>query len=52
MTEELTKDEADQRARELARRVMSKPYKKQEWPRQPKPARETKPKKVVAKPAS
>jgi len=33
----LTKEEVEQRARELARRVMSKPYQKQEWPRQPKP---------------
>lgn len=33
MAEELTKEEIEQQARELARRVMSKPYRKQEWPR-------------------
>lgn len=37
MEQELTPDEVDQRARELARRVMSQPYKPQEWPKKPKP---------------
>ena len=36
MAEELTKEEIDERARELARRVMSRPYEKQEWPRKSK----------------
>lgn len=30
---ELTKEEVERRAQELARRVMSKPYRKQEWPK-------------------
>ena len=34
--QELTKDEVDQRARELARRVMTTPPKPQEWPKKPK----------------
>ena len=38
MEHELTHEEVDQRARELARRVMSQPYKPQEWPKKPKPA--------------
>jgi hypothetical protein len=33
MAEELTKEEVERRAKELARRVMSKPYQKQEWPK-------------------
>jgi hypothetical protein len=33
---ELTKEEVDQRARALARRVMSTPAKPQEWPKKPK----------------
>ncbi len=41
-TNEPTKDEIDQRARELARRVMSQPYAKQEWPKKQKPDGEAK----------
>jgi hypothetical protein len=36
MEEELTKEEIDRRARELARRVMSTPYQKPSWPRRGK----------------
>jgi hypothetical protein len=36
MPEELTKEEIERRARELAWRVMGNPYVKQEWPRKPK----------------
>ena len=37
-SDDLSPEEVDQRARELARRVMSQPYKPQEWPKKPKPA--------------
>jgi hypothetical protein len=37
MEEELTKEEIDRRAQELARKVMSTPYQKQEWPGKSKP---------------
>ncbi len=36
MEEELTKEEIDRRARELARRVMAKPPQPREWPKKPK----------------
>jgi hypothetical protein len=36
--DELTPEEVDRRARELAQRVMSQPYKPQEWPKKPRPA--------------
>jgi hypothetical protein len=34
--QERSKEEVDQRAQELARRLMSKPYEKQEWPKKPR----------------
>jgi hypothetical protein len=37
MTDELTKEEVERRARELAQRVMNRPYRKQEWPGKPRP---------------
>ena len=37
MSEELTKEEVNQRARELARRVMSTPAQPQSWPKEAKP---------------
>jgi hypothetical protein len=37
MADEPTKEEIEQRARELARRVMSKPYEPQKWPGGEKP---------------
>jgi hypothetical protein len=39
MTKEPTKEEVERLARELAQRVMSQPYRKQEWPgkRAPRP---------------
>lgn len=52
MADELTKEEVERRAQELARRVMSTPYQKQEWPKEQKPEREPKPKKGRTKPAS
>lgn len=39
MEKELTPAEVEERARELARRVMQKPAQPHEWPRQPKPAK-------------
>lgn len=35
MAEEPTQEEIDARAREIARRVMSKPYERQDWPKAP-----------------
>jgi hypothetical protein len=35
MTDELAKEEIGARARELARRVMSTPYRRQDWPKAP-----------------
>jgi hypothetical protein len=34
MADEPTPEEVERRAQELARRVMSRPYQKQEWPKQ------------------
>ena len=39
MAEELTKEEVDRRAREIAQRVMAKPAKPQEWPKRGKPTK-------------
>lgn len=39
MDDDLPPEELDRRARELARKVMSQPYRKQEWPSNATPAR-------------
>jgi len=36
MSDELTKEEVERRAREVARTLMKTPYQKQEWPRKPR----------------
>jgi len=38
MDQDLTPEELDQRAQELARRVMSRPHQPQVWPKKRKPA--------------
>lgn len=52
MEDEPTKEEVDRRARELAQRVMSKPYEPQKWPGKSKPPRKAKAKKAISKAAS
>jgi hypothetical protein len=38
MAHELTKEEAERRAGEVAHRLMNTPYKRQEWPKKAKAA--------------
>jgi hypothetical protein len=40
MDQEPTKEEIDQRAREIARRLMSTPYQRQDWPKVPSDRRQ------------
>jgi hypothetical protein len=52
MAKEMTKEEIERRAQELARRVMAKPYAKQEWPREPKKGRPKAKSRAATVPAS